>query len=429
MVKEYAAKISKDTLFVLGFNAVNYLSSFALAVLVSRFLGIEIFGEYSFIFAFIMILGIISDFGLSTLLVRKINENKFIAAELITKINTIKIFLSLAIILILYFICILLFKKFLYPAFLTGMLLILPRSLISTYESSLRSFLNQKYPVLIKCANSLLQLAVSYFLLLNGSGLAEIFLYILIVDVLSSMILFIANKKVMDTFFSDNFKIVTEFPEHNVKHEFITMLRESSVFFLNNFLMLSIKGLNVILLGYYSTAASVGIYSAGSKFVNGVGLISGALFNSFYPVISNIKNNIRMKTDVTKKFILISSVLGLILTAVIFLLSGYLIDLTFKTKESVIVLKILSFTMLPVLLYTVTQSFLFSVYREKYLLKILIIAWSLNLILSIILIRLYDYTGCAAALTSTEIFLMLTQLNKFRSDSKKFENQKVILPG
>ncbi|MBK8550886.1 MAG: flippase [Ignavibacteria bacterium] len=418
MVKEHIAKISKDTLLVLAFNTVNYLSSFLLAVLISRFLGIETFGEYSFIFAFVLILGMISDFGLSTLLVRKVNENKFIAKELIRNYNLIKVLMSLVITTLVSITVFIFFNKYFYAAFLIGIMIILPRSITSTYESSLRSFLNQKYPVVIKSLNSFLQLFVSYLLLINGSGLAGIFICILFLDALTSMILYFANNKVIQRFYNDNSETANELSSHFFRKELIPTLSESSVFFFNNFLMLSIKSLNVILLGYFSTAASVGIYSAGSRFVNGVGLFSGALFNSFYPVISNIKNNMKVKVDVTKKFISYAFTFGLILTAGVFFLSEYLIGLTFKTEESVIVLKILSSAMLPVLIYTVTQSFMFSAYGEKYLTKILVIAWSLNIIMSIILITLYDYTGCAVALTLTEIFLMFTQLYKFNSDIK-----------
>lgn len=304
-------------------------------------------------------------------------------------------------------------------AFITGVTLILPRSLMSTYEASLRSFQNQKLPVLIKSANSFLQLASSFFLITKGAGLTLIMLCILIFDIITLMILISANKIIVDKFNSGKEESRIQTFEHGTKEKFILILRESSVFFLNNFLMLSIRGLNVILLGYFSTAVSVGIYSAGSKFVNGVGLFSGALFNSFYPVITNLKNNIKIRTELTKKFILYSFIAGMILTIPIYFLSGYMIEHTFKTAESAIVLKILSFTIIPVFVYTVTQSYLFSVYNEKYLTRILITAWSINIIMSIILVRLYDYTGCAIALTITEIFLMLTQLIKFKYDIHK----------
>lgn len=49
MVKDDIKKISKDTFLLLALNTINYLSSFILAVLVSRYLGIESFGEYRII--------------------------------------------------------------------------------------------------------------------------------------------------------------------------------------------------------------------------------------------------------------------------------------------------------------------------------------------------------------------------------------------
>jgi len=419
MLKQHIKKISEGSLLVLILNAVSYVCSFILAVLISRFLGIEALGDYSLIFAFVLILGIVSDFGLSTLLVRKLGENKFKAKEIINNFNLIKIILSLVIIILIFITAILFFTKIYYPAFFIGLFLILPRTLMSTYEASIRSFLNQKYPVIIKSANSFLQLALSYFILTKGYELSAVMLCILIPDVITLMMLMLANKKIIDKFnLKNNSENILQ-SDQPLKEKFTLILKESSVFFVNNFLMLSIKGLNVILLGYFSTAVSVGIYSAGSRFVNGIGLFSGALFNSFYPAISNIKNDLKTKTELTKKFILYSFTLGLMITVPLYLFAGNLIELTFKSEDSVIVLKILSFTMIPVLVYTVTQSYLFSEYNEIFLTRILIIAWSLNIIISIILIKMYDYTGCAVALAFTEIFLMITQLLKFKSDINK----------
>lgn len=418
MLKQHIKKISEGSLLVLILNSVSYAGSFILAVLVSGFLGIEALGNYSLIFAFVLILGIVSDFGLSTLLVRKLGEYKFNAKETINSFNLIKIILSAVIIIVIFVTAFLFFTKIYYPAFFIGIFLILPRTLMSTYEASIRSFLNQKYPVIIKSANSLLQLALSYYFLSTGYGLSAVMICILIPDIITLLLLMLINNNVIDKFNSESNSgnIISDKP---LKKRFTLILKESSVFFANNFLMLSIKGLNVILLGYFSTAAAVGIYSAGSRFVNGIGLFSGALFNSFYPVISNIKNDLKTKTELTKKFILYSFTLGLMITIPLYLFSGNLMELTFKSEYSVIVLKILSFTMIPVLVYTVTQSFLFSVYNEIFLTRILIIAWSLNIILSIILIKMYDYTGCAVALTFTEIFLMITQVLKFKSDINK----------
>lgn len=418
MLKQHIKKISEGSLLVLILNAVSYAGSFILAVLVSGFLGIEALGNYSLIFAFVLILGIVSDFGLSTLLVRKLGEYNFNAKETINSFNLIKIILSAVIIIVIFVTAFLFFTKIYYPAFFIGIFLILPRTLMSTYEASIRSFLNQKYPVIIKSANSLLQLALSYYFLSTGYGLSAVMICILIPDIITLLLLMLINNNVIDKFNSESNSgnIISDKP---LKKRFTLILKESSVFFANNFLMLSIKGLNVILLGYFSTAAAVGIYSAGSRFVNGIGLFSGALFNSFYPVISNIKNDLKTKTELTKKFILYSFTLGLMITIPLYLFSGNLMELTFKSEDSVIVLKILSFTMIPVLVYTVTQSFLFSVYNEIFLTRILIIAWSLNIILSIILIKMYDYTGCAVALTFTEIFLMITQVLKFKSDINK----------
>lgn len=423
MLKEYFKKISRDTFIVLILNSVNYLCSFLLAVFIARFLGIESLGEYTFIIALATLLGVVCDFGFSTLLIRKISENRSAAYEFIFKVNIIKTVLAVILFLFLILFTPLFYKNISYPAFIVGLSLILPRAIQSTYEASLRSFLNQVSPAVIRGVNSILQLTGSLILLINGYGIVSIFILIFFLDLITVLILKISSDKIVSKIYEG---IVGSSRSSYISGS-IAVIKEGYIFFVSNFFMLSIKSFNVILLGYLAGTLSVGIYSAGARFANAIGLISGAIFNSFYPVISNLKNDLKLKTELTKKFILYAFAAGAIITLVLFNLADFLIDITFKNNDAVIVLKILSFTIIPVLIYTLTQSFLFSIYNEKYLLKILTLAWSLNIILSIVLIIAFDYAGCAIALTVTEIFLMTVQLNKFISDIKNYEVQNITI--
>ena len=101
MIQGYLKKILKDISWVISLNFVNYSSSFIIAVLITRFLGAEMLGSYTFITAVGSLMYLISDFGLTPLLVRKITEDKQKTLEEINSANAVKIIVCSFLLLIL----------------------------------------------------------------------------------------------------------------------------------------------------------------------------------------------------------------------------------------------------------------------------------------------------------------------------------------
>jgi O-antigen/teichoic acid export membrane protein len=157
----------------------------------------------------------------------------------------------------------------------------------------------------------------------------------------------------------------------------------------------------------------VGVFSAASRFANSIGLLSGALFNSYYPVMVHSETSAENKYALTKKLSMYAFAAGLIIAVTLYLLSGFLISNTFRIPEAVPVLKILAFTVVPVLTYTILLSYLFSVHEEKFILKIYVFLWTLNIILSVILIKLNDFTGAAIAAVIIEYLLLIAVSIRF----------------
>lgn len=408
MVKELSKKIYKDTSLVAASNIVNYASTFILAVFISRMLGVEALGQFTYIFAFTTVFSVITDFGFSTLLVRKVNENRSKAWNLIKRINLIKIIIgNISVILLLTVIYFAARENFNFT-FAAGIAVIIPKAIQSTHESAIRALLKQFLPAVIKSANSLLQLGAAYFLIINSFGLLEIFIMILLTEAATAIVLRYANSTV--------WKRYIIIPDRIGKKDLFSiklLLRESWPFFGKNFLSHSIPRITVILLGYISSALALGVFSAASRFANGIGLISGALFNTYYPVVSHPDTTDNSKYELTGKFIFYAFGTGLLAAAALFFLSGPLIDFTFKIEEAKPVLKILAFTVIPILVYTVIHSYLFSIHKEKFILILYSSAWIANIVLSIILISLHNYTGAAIATIIVEYSLMIALLIKF----------------
>ena len=406
MVKE--KKIFKDTFIVVAANLVNYAGTFVMAVRISRILGVTALGVFTFIFAFTAVLSVITDFGLSTLLIRKLNEDTSGIASYISKINYFKIITGSVSVILLLVIIYFFSPVYFNLIFAAGIAAVIPKAVQGTYESSIRALMNQAVPSIIKSTNTLVQLFFVYLLLVSRCRLLEVISMILGMEIITAFVFRFVNKVLWGDYGID--------PSEKEKRSLQGMkglLKESFPFFGNSFLALSIPRITVILLGYISFAASVGIFSAASRFANSIGLLSGALFNTYYPVMAHSETRAENKYSLTRKLCLYAFAAGLIIAGCLYIFSDFLIGITFKIPEAVPVLKILAFTVVPILTYTILQSYLFSVHKEKFILKLYSVLWTLNIILSIFLIKMHDFTGAAIATIIIEYLLLIAITVKF----------------
>ena len=408
MIQYYLTKIVKDTGWVLILNSINYASTFIIALLVSRFMGIEQLGIYTFTVAVSSLIYLISDFGLTTLLVRRIGEYKSNVFRLISNVNVIKITLATACTGIFFAIGILFNIQNTGPALWLGIAASFPRLIQTTYEGSIRVFGMQRYPTIIRSVNSLLQIVFSLYAILLGYGLLGVFIVILILELITAVVFAHTNGTIL---FRNNIfpAKINKFPYDEMKNLF----KKSSVFFIFSFLRFSSPAINIFLLEYIRSTAAVGIYSAGVRFVSGIGLFSGAVYSSFYPFISNLTSEVKIKYELTHKLLVYATLFGVFIISLIFIFSDILIDFTFKIEESKMILKILSFTVLPVIIFPVLQSYFFSSYYETFLLRIFITTWLLNLLLTFVLVNFYSYKGLALSTLIIEYILLLFLIIKF----------------
>jgi polysaccharide transporter, PST family len=409
LIKEYINKIFKDTGLIVILNVVNYSSSFLIAVMISRMLGIEMLGKYTFVIAASSIIYVICDFGQTTLIIRKIGADKKNAFNIIKKSNVLKIILLCAVALLLFIFRLITEIAQFDILFWLGLATVLPRLLQTSYEASIRVFGFQKYPTIIRSINSFFQVVAAYSILSSYGSLKIIFGMLLVFETGAVMFFYFFSKVLTrsETYEKKPGKLWFTFSE--IK----STAKEGIFLFANNSLAISIPRIHILLIEGILSTVSVGIYSAAQRFISGSGLLTGALHNAYYPLLSNLKGDRTKAYQLTAKMISFSAIAGIISGALLFFLSDFLIDITFKTKEASFILKILSFGILPVLIYTVLQSYLVTFNREKYLFKLLSIVWVLNILLCFLLIMKFNLTGCAMTAVVIEYILMFGQLIYF----------------
>lgn len=390
-------------------NVINYSGMFVLAVLITRILGVDALGEFTYIFAVISIISIISELGLSQLLIRKINENRSELFSLIKNVNIFKSRLTIITVIlsvaVLYF-----FESDLYSfSLVTGIAAVIPKVLYSTYDSSIRALQKQAIPSILKSISVLIQIAAGYLIIFFTGSLLNLFILILISESLTALVFYFINSflwKKTGIIFS----VTKQYSYAVVK----PVIKEALPFWGSAALALSIPRIIMIILENIAGAASLGIFSAASRFANGVGLFSGALYNTFYPAMSNAETPANIRYTLARKFTLYAFLSGIIISLAIYFSAEQLIDLTFRIPEAVPVLKLLGFSVIPVLTFSVIQPFLFSTHNEKFILRSYSLAWLLNIILTIFIIHHHGYIGAAVGNIIIEYIILIILFFKFR---------------
>ena len=95
----------KRSVFLSLSQVLSSLLSYIFILIIARYFGTELFGKFIFSYSLIILLSYLSDFGLTTLIVREISNNKDESLQILFHSITIRLFLSI-IIYIGLFICI-----------------------------------------------------------------------------------------------------------------------------------------------------------------------------------------------------------------------------------------------------------------------------------------------------------------------------------
>jgi len=397
-------------------NIINYAGMFVLAVMITRMLGVDALGEFTLIFAIISILTSINEFGFSTLLVRKINDDRKDVFTVLNNVNTFKILFGAIIIFFASLIIYLIPGNGLSIALAAGLAIVIPKSIQTSYEASLRALMKQVFSAVLKSINTLIQIVLAYIMLVNSFDLFSILAMILIAEILTTLIFKFQNRSIWINVLDHQYSRVS----FNLKN-LVGLLKESWLFLANNFLTISMPRINILIIGYMISQAAVGIFSAASRIVSSIGLLSGALFNTYYPALINLKDKPNEQFRFTSRILAYSLIAGLLINALLYLLSGIIIDLTFKIDEAKLILKILSFTVLPILLSSVLKAFFYAYFKENYLFILFIVWWIFNIIIGYIFIYYGGIIGFAYSSLITEFLFFFILFLKYYKEKNKLD--------
>lgn len=406
---EAVKKVRNNFVSLIGGEILSRILGVALFIILARHLGPEDFGIYTLALSFYMIFSLISNFGLSNLLVKDVAREKEVAPKYIGSIMVIKSILSIACIVLL----ILLTWILDYPFKTTIAILIYSIALIfsshmETFSSLFRAYEVMQYSSLINILRSI----IGFILVLAAVYMQLGILEIVGTQALSFFIVFIiffyfTNKRFV--------KIKPLFDGILIKKLILgalPFLMTGTVYIIN-------AKVDVVMLSKLGSESMVGLYSAANELIFTLFVIPNLLSTAIFPVISKkFKESINSIAEMCNFSSKILIILGVPMGTGIFILSPQIIHLIYgqRFNDSIIALQILSITIILTFSRVVFSWALTAIDKVNLALTEYILCLILNIVLNIFLIPKYGLIGISIANIIVSIFgniFLLYMLNRY----------------
>ncbi len=389
--------LAKNTVY----SAITSLTSFFLLILfilAGRYLGDASYGIFTFSLAFVFIVEIFTDLGLSEFAQRSVARDKNLAGKYLGNLLTWKILISVCVFMVL-FLAVNLLKsspETRFTVYLLGFANIL-RSLKSTCRSLFRAFERFDLDCITMYIEKTSLLVVGIVVLVLGGGLVSFALVFVIVRVFDSALTFVIL----------NWKVVKVIPQFDFA--FLKKVQlEALPFGLFAVIITIYSYTDTVMLSFMRTDAEVGWYNAAHKIYEGLIIFPFIICVILYPRLSQLfvvnKKAHSLLFARAAKYMFISS-LPLLICGVI--LSGNIVNILFgeQFQNSVVALQILFLGVVFVFQIRLFQIILNSIDKQKVVMYVGLIGLIVNVFLNLLLIPRYGFTGAAVTTIISELIV------------------------
>lgn len=390
----------KNSLYLFLGRISNAIFLLLLTLTVSRMLGPSLFGIYSFLTTVILTGTHIASFGLDTLMVRETTKNPSEGKIYLSNILALKMFTSIATILIVS----LIFIPFPLDTHTRYLLFVLSFSLLFNALSQTLWHYGDSFEKFI--FHSILWAGTNFIKAITGISLLFIFKNIsslvwglVLAEALSLVLSYLLIKNRFGNFtISFNFHICLDLITRSTPLAIGAIL--SAVYF----------RLDIVMLKLLKSDEVVGWYSAAYKLIEVFTIIPSSIVLVFFP--SLVKNYHFNKTQFIKEInkpLITLFIMGISLATFIFIFSKKITLIIYGNSflPSYNALQILSWALLFIFLNYLLSYILISAGKEKVITFNLLIVTSLNIGLNLMLIPKYGHTGAGFATLISEILLMV----------------------
>ncbi len=389
----------KNTGFQLVAHAVSMGIGLVTTIVLSRYLGVEGFGQFNYVFAFFYFFLSINDFGVNAIVVREVSQQRERAGEIIGAMLSFKLLLA-AVSVLLAWATIWLMD---FPEELRNALflytLILPVIALQLPAVIFQVTLKMEYPSVIGIFNRVFGFLLLMIAVWMGYGLTAFVAALILAEVASLAVLL----KYARAFVRPAYKLDPKLWKE--------VLRSSIPLGVMGLFVASINRVDFIMLERMTDLHQVGLYSAAYKVTNLLELFPLMMMGTIYPLMSRYANeDLEKLRDLYKKSVFFLGIVAVPMGIGITVFASFIVRLLFGAHFAGAAQGLMALVWSTVFLYLAISggNLLISMGREKISLVLAMLGMGLNIGLNFALIPNIGFIGAAFATTATYFFLLLS---------------------
>lgn len=401
-------RVAKNTAFLAVSEIIHKIVFFFLIIYATRILGVEDFGRYSFALAFAFVFSIFADMGISVIMQREIARKKSLAGRYLGSLIIFKMFLIIGLTIFIILLLMLLgYSSEYFLVIIIACLAIFIESASAFFRILFVSFEIMEYDAALKILQVALTAIFGFYVLAKGWGL----LAFIAIFLLANIIVLIFSVILARKFTKLEFCIDIELWKSILKKALPLSL--AIVFGVIYFRVVT------LMLSWIQGDTSVGIYNAAFQIIGAL-LFFQVIYNkAIIPLLSKLfhesKNAFNRIVRLSMKYIL---TITLPMVIGITLLSERIISFLYTTEfaNSAVPLQIIMWSYFLLFFGTLFYTALIAMDLEKKLMKIMGTGALVNIMLNILLIPMFDYTGAAIATVITQFCMILVYVSVIRKN-------------
>jgi O-antigen/teichoic acid export membrane protein len=395
-------KVVKNTGVTLAGNLIFRLVSLVLVIYLAKYLGVEEFGKYNFVFAYLTFFGIITDLGLGDILVREMARDSEKVSKIFGNVYIIKLILSIFAVLLVIFVTSLVG----YPADTTTYIYVASITLLfqaysDIYRALFQTTLKMEFEVTSKLIAKLVSVALIFYIIIIHGTLFQIILVLTISELIRTLSNYCFSRKIV--------KAESDIDLSLWKHLF----KESLPVALSGVFLIIYHRIDILMLSMMEGSEgdlAVGLYSAAYKLSEPLGVIPYSLIISLFPIMSKSfksSEGVLIKSyEMGYKFIvllMLPTALGTTLIADKIILLVY--DQSYM--GSIAALQILIWAIPLGSINYLLIILLTSIDKQRLTTLSMSACVVANILMNYMLIPQYSYNGASLATVATELILFI----------------------
>lgn len=394
------SNITKNTSYLTLALIIQKIISFFYFVLIARYLGMDLLGQFYTAIAFTTILALVMDLGLNNVLIREVAKRKELANTWLQSVLALKLLLALlSLILALILVYILNYEILIIKLIAISFFSMFFDSLSNTFLSVIRAFHNLKYESISAVLFQSTVLILAFIYLRNSSGV----LWLMSAMASAAFIVFLFSTTIAKWKFK--LKIGPRF-NFQLSKKILTL---SWPFALYNILHRFYTYFDSLLLGLLASYFQVGLYQIAFKIILALQFLPLAFIASLYPAMSSYWQNDRRQLAIS--FRRAFNYLIIIALPVIFgviIVAPEIVKLLEADQMAILPLRIIIISLLFVFLNFPVGSLLNACDRQKTNTLNMGITTVFSIVLNLILIPIYQALGASiTVLLSTGLMFVL----------------------